>query len=303
MIGKNRATVLLIGVLISLSMGLAFAIDPPHDASVPAEPVDCSNCHVGHNAPGGSLTSYASNENLCISCHTSAAWASEKPFNSADQADQSTQSGSSHRWDVRMAPVGDPGYDAADYGPASPYGLRKPAADRTNPQPDEIQNINLNTMLVKFDYTISCSVCHGQHGQGPEPWDPGAPSYGGAGTGKGRHFMRTANELNQLCEDCHYYRAQSYSRAKGEDGSYAADGVRKFSHPVGEALNSQGYDRSAPLDYDGQPQTGAPRYGGNSAGDSNSTNNVALDKDGKVRCLSCHRMHYVDSNGGTQDQP
>ena len=89
-----------------------------------------------------------------------------------------------------------------------------------------------------------------------------------------------------MCEDCHYYRAMSYTGARGDDGS--ANGTKKFSHPVGEVLNSQGYDKKAPLDYDGGVQKTTPRFHVSSDGDTtNSTNNVVLDSSTKVRCMSC----------------
>ncbi|MBI5675404.1 MAG: hypothetical protein HZC48_06205 [Nitrospirae bacterium] len=50
-------------------------------------------------------------------------------------------------------------------------------------------------------------------------------------------------------------------------------------------------------------QTGAPRYHLNSGTDTNSTNNIVFDSSGKMRCLSCHGMHYTDSNSSTEDKP
>jgi predicted CXXCH cytochrome family protein len=120
----------------------------------------------------------------------------------------------------------------------------------------------------------------------------------------GRHFQRTAEDLNQPCEDCHYYRVQNHLRVEGEDAGYAADGVNVFSHPVGQALNAngKGYDRQAPLDGNGLPQSGARFAVGGEVPD-NASNNLVTDGTGAVRCLTCHRVHSVDSNGLSVDLP
>ena len=70
------------------------------------------------------------------------------------------------------------------------------------------------------------------------------------------------------------------------------------SHPVGVALdaNGMGYDRSVPLDGNGAPQGAAGE-------DSNPTNDLLLDSGGFVQCLTCHGVHYVDSNTLTVDGP
>jgi hypothetical protein len=120
-------------------------------------------------------------------------------------------------------------------------------------------------------------------------------------------MQRMANDLNQMCEDCHNYRVQAHTRVEGGDGTYPANGTNVFSHPVAEKLNAnaKGYDRTAPLDVNGAAQSGA-RFATNGAGESNATNNLVLDAsspDNMVRCLSCHRLHYTDSNSLTVHQP
>jgi hypothetical protein len=114
--------------------------------------------------------------------------------------------------------------------------------------------------------------------------------------------MRTANEYNEMCEDCHYYRAMSYSDASNEE---MADGTRIFSHPVNEMLDSMDYNRAAPLDVNGVKQVSMPPMANRFSGDmdGNPTNNAVLDEGKKVRCLSCHSIHYVDSNPATIDDP
>ncbi len=120
----------------------------------------------------------------------------------------------------------------------------------------------------------------------------------------GRHFQITADDVNQMCEDCHYYRVQNHSRVEGGDAAYPADGINVFSHPVGQALNGNGksYDRSAPLDVNGVAQSGA-RFASGGESPDNVANNLVLDSGNAVRCLTCHRVHYTDSNGLSNGLP
>ena len=59
--------------------------------------------------------------------------------------------------------------------------------------------------------------------------------------------------------------------------------------------NGKGYDRAAPLDGDGTEQ--------GVGDDGNPSNDLALDSGGRVQCLSCHGVHYADSNTLTVDGP
>lgn len=284
----------LVFFLLCFLIGNSFSFDPPHtDTATPA--VSCSKCHGLHATYGASLT-HSANASLCQSCHVAAhPLAGSLPMESSQMVTTAGNSGRSHRWDrsigTGVAPLS---LQAGTPGAANPFGLRVAS---------EIQNAELKLMLQKFNNEVVCSVCHDQHGHAQAAWDPFSSAVYTAGVTTGRHLMRMANDANQLCEDCHYYRAMSYSRARGDDVTYPANGTNVFSHPVGTTLNSLGYDRTAPLDFNGQPQQTAPRYFNNSAGDTNRTNNLALDSSSKVRCLTCHRMHYVDSSGSTVDAP
>lgn len=123
---------------------------------------------------------------------------------------------------------------------------------------------------------------------------------------KGRHFMRTNNDLNQMCEDCHYYRTAG---ALTDVKIY--DGTRK-SHPVmknisTDVANASLFVGTAPYEPNCKDascaQTGAPRYQLNGGSDTNLRNNIVFDSNGKIRCLSCHGMHYTDSMTSTVNQP
>lgn len=146
----------------------------------------------------------------------------------------------------------------------------------------------------------------------------------------GKHFMREANSQSEMCEDCHYYRSAAWttlSDVKTYDGN-------KKSHPVAKNLttdvaNPDLFIGAVPYEpkcaaacsnsawttvgactgnggtWDPQycRQTGSPRYHQNGGADTNSTNNIVFDADGKIRCMSCHGVHYTDSKSRTVDKP
>lgn len=302
------AAVLILLVMVTL-LGIAMAIDPPHDAGTNTQ---CNSCHSLHNAAGASLTKEAENYNLCMGCHSSSGAASSKPFQDSNQATPGT-SGNSHKWTGSMPQTDDPD---------NPYGLRRI---------DSLTNTALKAKLGVFgtcsnpSYTskttcesnggtwtakVVCSVCHNIHSQAAATWDPNAPSYGGSGTGSGRHFQRAANDLNQLCEDCHYYRtpASTGTDVRTWNGSRKSHPIVKiFTSANGETpdVTNQAQFNAAPLEPEAASwtaQTGA-RYHSNGGTDTNLTNNIIVGSDMKIRCLSCHGIHYTDSDSTTVDQP
>lgn len=129
----------------------------------------------------------------------------------------------------------------------------------------------------------------------------------------GRHYQRmTDTTVNEICIDCHYYRATSSAT---DVRTYNGD---KKSHPVSKNLsqynagtNPDGVQDATqfvgaapfePSSASWAAQTGAPRYAGNGGTDNNTTNNIVLDSNSRVRCLSCHGVHYTDSDPSTEDR-
>lgn len=104
--------------------------------------------------------------------------------------------------------------------------------------------------------SVVCSTCHDQHSQLKTPFDPAAPTNT---TSAGRHFMRVANDQNQMCLDCHATR----------NVTNAIQG----SHPVGiSTLSNTLYKLPASLPL------------------SKTINHVG--------CLTCHTPHYAPANNG-----
>lgn len=103
--------------------------------------------------------------------------------------------------------------------------------------------------------------------------------------------LRASNVSDAMCLQCHAVRNQQHAYLEG-----GGDGVKVFSHPVGEALNAngKGYDRAAAnvLDANGATQT---------TGDGNPTNDLTLDGGTTVRCTTCHSIHNGDTNSLTVD--
>jgi hypothetical protein len=103
-------------------------------------------------------------------------------------------------------------------------------------------------------------------------------------------MLRSPNLSGTICLSCHQDRAQGHG-----DVESGGDGVKMFSHPVGEQLgtNGRGYDRGAPLDADGGVQA--------VNGDTNATNDLQLGSGNVIGCTSCHAPHNADSNSLTVD--
>lgn len=96
---------------------------------------------------------------------------------------------------------------------------------------------------------------------------------------------------SSFCLDCHRSWDMDHTAVETWDGN-------PKSHPVGVGLNAnlKGYDRTVPLDGNGSDQGGA-------GADANPTNDLQLFGTGDVQCLTCHGVHFVDSNTETVDSP
>ncbi|BDG08849.1 cytochrome c3 family protein [Anaeromyxobacter paludicola] len=362
-----------------LAARAARAMDPPHDGEPVAglaTAVQCTSCHVMHNALGSSLTSDEFQANLCNGCHATVKTGSFGfPWTSNSQAVPGA-GGDHHRWDAPATSL--------DHGAVPP----DPVA-----YPEMAKRVDAN------GGRISCSVCHDQHdgvvtsssgpdgqagagtphlsavtlaGAGAGVVTPslvaagGAPpqrSYsiriaagGAAGTAtfqvsydRGLSYLpasapfpataATARALpgdpnvqvtfsgpfsagavysfylsypmlrypgqiagngSQLCLACHPARFQSATRARGEDPSYLPDGARYFSHPVGEQFGNNVYrsdDRGAGCSGSAACQGAILDPGGASQGPGTPASQlIALDANGNVHCMSCHRPHNSESS-------
>jgi predicted CXXCH cytochrome family protein len=107
-------------------------------------------------------------------------------------------------------------------------------------------------------------------------------------------FLRTALGPggSGFCTDCHRSWDMDHTAVETWDGN-------PKSHPVGVALNinGRGHDRAVPLDGNGSEQ-------GSAGADANPTNDLVLfdSPNDVVQCLTCHGVHYVDSNTQTLDE-
>jgi predicted CXXCH cytochrome family protein len=119
-------------------------------------------------------------------------------------------------------------------------------------------------------------------------------------------FLRASNVADAMCLDCHAGRHQGHLCVEGDntvtDGANVnctPDGVRTYSHPVGEALgeNGSGTDLAAPLDADGSVGSSSTDGDGNVP---NPSNDLVLQS-GRVGCTTCHAPHNADSNSLTVD--
>lgn len=111
-------------------------------------------------------------------------------------------------------------------------------------------------------------------------------------------FLRHTNVADGICAVCHMERVMDHTRARGEDAGYPADGIRKFSHPVGVGLNAnnKGLDATVIADTNGAAQTVLPAANA----DGDASNDLVL-RSNLVRCTTCHAVHNADSNSLTKD--
>ena len=130
----SRVRILAVTLLLAAPLA-ASASDAPHESDAL-----CSNCHLGHNATGGSLTKESGNFSLCQSCHLGKGPTFGFDWAEGDQAVPGT-SGRSHSWSANAANLG-----------ATPPSV-------ASVDPGEVE------MAKRLDDagTLQCSTCHDQH--------------------------------------------------------------------------------------------------------------------------------------------
>ena len=133
------------GRFLALAMVLgapavAAASDAPHNLSAPVVKIQCSDCHIMHNASGAGLSNAAENYNNCLSCHNGAF--STEVFGGDWASMQTTLGvgGSSHRWDSMVTNLG-------------------VTAPDPNSADADIAALGKNLDEGK----LMCSTCHDQH--------------------------------------------------------------------------------------------------------------------------------------------
>ena len=135
-------------------------------------------------------------------------------------------------------------------------------------RPDLRSPTNLDLLATIRSGLFSCSTCHDEHSQAAAPFDPDAQLYvtnmdGTLISGTNRHYMRIANDTEQLCQECHAARFVTNAGAG--------------SHPVGMALsgftNNSFYRFTTSLPLEGVT--------------------------GNVRCETCHAVHNAGTTNGT----
>lgn len=108
-------------------------------------------------------------------------------------------------------------------------------------------------------------------------------------------FLRAALDVagsgSAICRDCHRAWDMDHTAVETWDGNFK-------SHPVGVALGASGsgFSRPVPLDGNGAEQ-------GTGGADTNFSNDLTFDGNGHVQCLTCHGVHFIDSNTQTVDLP
>lgn len=93
-----------------------------------------------------------------------------------------------------------------------------------------------------------------------------------------------------LCRDCH--RAWDMTAVDTWNGGAVKSHPVRVAYP---AAGTEGYYTDGPREGDGTAQA--------SGDDGNPSNDLALDGNGHVECLTCHGVHFADSNTLTLDRP
>ncbi len=133
---------LTLALVIAAPFG-APASDAPHNSSQIGDGsgINCVSCHIAHSSTGKSLTSWADNYSLCISCHQNASRTGVQQASFNPAAVGST-TGLSHSYSASAT--------------NSTIGATPPSATSTDPGEQAMAARLVNGNL-------QCSTCHNQH--------------------------------------------------------------------------------------------------------------------------------------------
>ncbi len=318
-------TAAALAVALAMAPG-AFALDPPHEYD--ANGINCSNCHIPHHAPGGTITRVAGNPNLCMSCHTAGGLAANRPFSDNDMAFPGL-SGTSHRFD------------------SGPSGHVEAAL--TNSSPGTVRSGGAFTGRIEKVYTITVDSS-GNSGAAAFSWSDGV---GGSGSGVSGTDMAVAEGLTLtftdaetspsfvaddtftlyvrtdlrlpdpddpfesgmerrvadgkvVCSTCHNQHSQELTPADPNAPAYGGDGTgwgrhyQRVDNDANQMCHVCHSARDVTSSTQGSHPVGIPVPG---TGDFQSPPDLGLVQ-GNVDCTVCHSPHFTDSggaNGGAGD--
>jgi hypothetical protein len=256
--------------VVNPSLGTQAPLDAEMQLRLPGGNVVCSTCHNQHK----SVASQGGDSRVGVAKQTTAL-GSTGALNSGG-----TFSGPEGVWYlVEIVSGGNENNSRFCYSKDNgiswfPAGCNPPGT--TNP------NLTADTNPVTLDSGVTVTFAPGSYAAG-ERWELSAAW----------PFLRAplgdAAGGSALCRDCHRAWEMDHLAVETWDGTFR-------SHPVGVALdeNGRGFDHPAPLDGDGAPQLAGDV-------DGNPSNDLRFDSQGNVQCLTCHGVHFVDSNTQTVD--
>ncbi len=331
---RSRSRALLVTAIALLGSSSVSAVDPPHWYFE----MDCQTCHMGHDAAGGGLTVAEGNSNLCLSCHTEGGRAGALPILPSHTlaTHHYNVTPDAPRWGSQMPENPEMANRIMDG-----VFVCSTCHDQHGAKASNRGRVRISTpeLLTAFGSTGEITVGGAYTGQGGSSYvieitiadshfrfskDGGATWVGEADIGAaipldlglvatfsggtfalGERWRFSASfpflrlPLDQgdnatgdrFCRECHSLWAMGWQDIEGPSS-------RWMSHPVGEVLNAngKGYDRPVPLDGNGAVQ-------GSGGGDGNHSNDFNFDAENMVQCLTCHGIHYADSNTLTEDGP
>ncbi|MDD2897324.1 MAG: CxxxxCH/CxxCH domain-containing protein [Desulfuromonadaceae bacterium] len=224
--------VLVQALLLAAGAFAALTVSSPHYDETSG--FVCTTCHTTHLTLGS--TGY---NNTCQSCHRPGdPAAGAKPITPADAANPfgiHSTSGISKMYQTSHR------WDGSDTNPAA------------GAQPPLQAQMTTSNLRARTQGQLACVRCHNQH------------------SNTNGHFLRMANDSDQMCLDCH--RSRNTTDAT------------KGTHPVG-------------VSYDGTKAgfKPIPSISGNTTADLNN-----YLKNGTVSCTTCHGVHFTDSRSSTVD--